>query len=52
MNPTNIHETYVSITEIQLKNNRDLEISIELTAHDFEYAYNKEYRKALQTISR
>ena len=49
MNPTNIHETYVSITEIQLKNNRDLEISIELTAHDFEYAYNKEYNTSIST---
>ena len=49
MNLANIHETYVSVTEIQLKNNRDLEISIELTAHDFEYAYNKEYNTTIST---
>ena len=29
------HETYVSITEIMAKENQELEISIELIAHDF-----------------
>jgi hypothetical protein len=44
------HETYVSITEIMAKENEALEISIELIAHDFEYAYKKEMNKSIKSI--
>ena len=43
------HETYVSITEIMLQENQDLEISIELMAHDFEYAFKKEMNKKIKS---
>ena len=43
------HETYVSITEIMAKENEDLEISIELIAHDFEYAFKKEMNTQIKS---
>ena len=36
------HETYISIAEIEIKSDRKIEISLDITAHDFEYAYKKE----------
>ena len=44
------HETYVSITEIMAKENQELEISIELIAHNFEYVYKKEMGKSIKSI--
>ena len=44
------HETHVSITEIMAKENQELEISIELIAHDFEYVYKKEMSKSIKSI--
>lgn len=43
------HETYLSITELMIQENGDLEISIETTAHDFEYVYKKELNKTLKS---
>ena len=43
------HETHVSITEIMAKENEDLEISIELIAHDFEYAFKKEMNTQIKS---
>jgi hypothetical protein len=43
------HETYLSITELIIHENGNLEISIETTAHDFEYVYKKELNKTLKS---
>jgi len=43
------HETYLSITELMIHENGNLEISIETTAHDFEYVYKKELNKTLKS---
>ena len=43
------HETYLSITELMIHENGNLEISIETTAHDFEYVYKKELNKILKS---
>ena len=40
----------MSITEIMLQENQDLEISIELIAHDFEYVYQKEMNRPIKSI--
>ena len=44
------HETYLSITELIIHENGNLEISIETTAHDFEYVYKKEMNKSIKSI--
>ena len=51
--PSNIHshETYVSITSIEIKKNKSIEISMELNTEDFIYCLNKENNQTLQPIS-
>ena len=42
---TNNHETYISISEIRILKEGKIELSLELVAHDFEYAYQKKIQK-------
>ena len=45
------HETYVSITSIEIKENKSIEISMELNTEDFIYCLNKENNHTLEPIS-
>jgi len=45
------HETYVSITSIEIKENKSIEISMELNTEDFIYCLNKENNHTLQPTS-
>ena len=45
------HETYVSITSIEIKENKSIEISMELNTEDFIFCLNKENNHTLKPIS-
>ena len=47
---TNNHETYISISEIRILKEGKIELSLELVAHDFEYAYQKKNSKKIKSV--
>ena len=46
----NNHETYISISEIRILKEGKIELSLELVAHDFEYAYQKKNSKKIKSV--
>lgn len=49
ISPT-VHETYISISEIKILKEGKIELSLEIVAHDFEYVYQKDNSKELQSV--
>ena len=47
-----IHETYTSITSINLKEDKTVEISIELNTSDFIYVFEKETKQKITPLSK
>jgi hypothetical protein len=45
-----VHETYISISEIKILKEGKIELSLEIVAHDFEYVYQKDNSKELQSV--
>lgn len=49
ISPT-VHETYISISEIKILKEGKIELSLEIVAHDFEYVYQKDNSKELNSV--
>ena len=47
-----IHETYISITSINLKEDKTVEISMELNTSDFIYVFEKETNQKISALSK
>ena len=47
-----VHETYISITSINLKEDKKVEISMELNTADFIYVFEKETNQKISAISK
>ena len=47
-----IHETYISITSINLKEDKTVEISMELNTSDFIYVFEKETKQKITPLSK
>ena len=47
-----VHETYISITSINLKEDKTVEISMELNTSDFIYVFEKEINQKISALSK
>ena len=47
-----VHETYISITSINLKEDKTVEISMELNTSDFIYVFEKETKQKITPLSK
>ena len=47
-----VHETYISITSINLKGDKTVEISMELNTSDFIYVFEKETKQEITPLSK
>lgn len=45
-----VHETYISISEIKILKEGKIELSLEIVAHDFEYVYQKDNSKEINSV--